>query len=818
MDIEKQKLKVLIKELENFRAGATELVTLYVPSGYELNKAIEQIASEKSTAMNIKSKTTRKNVIAALEKILAHLRAYRKTPENGLAVFSGNVSNVEGAADVELWGIEPPEPLKQKMYRCDKVFILDALKDAFREKEIYGIIVADANEGAVGLIRGKKIEMVKEMFSLVPGKVKVGGWCVHENSLIQLADGRIKEVKDLGREHFMCYDFSSMKTVMGRHSHYFERFSNEGYKITTEAPTIVLETTPEHKMFVLTPNGIEEKRADQLKKIDLLLSVKSIKTGGKRIKTNLDQKYKFDITKQGRMFLVKQRLKNKLLQREVAKKLGITQSSISDFEIGEMNLSLENLEGLLELYKIKRKVFFSRFVKKIKTFNAPQYLNANIATIFGYLLGDGNLDSNRITFSDQDLQIIRFYKGLIDKGFGVASKINERKNKGYYELRIDNTDLRNSIEKSFPLIVKPREKEIPEEIEMLRNNELSGFLRGLFDAEGWIDKSGKTIGITMNRDIIIRKLQFLLLRFGIISSIRKIEPKNTFSKVPKYSLRITDYESTKEFSKEIGFNSKKKSMQLNRALKLKSTVSRTEQIPIRGSYILRLIRQAGMTTDDFDKVQDFFYDKKGMSYKIFKANILPVFKRKCKNRKILETLDKIVKSELIPVRIKSIEKTKSASKYYDMEIPEYSSFFANNIVVHNSQARYARIREEVLREWLQKIADVANDAFLKEKDLRGVIIAGSGMTKDAFVKDDYLHYEIKNKILGTVDTAYSGEQGMKEALEKGEELLSEASIVREKHLVERFFTELGKNTGLALYGLREIAKALELGAIEVLML
>src|SRR3989338_11584130 len=98
-DLDHHKLKLLLQELENIRGSHTEMVTVYVPAGYNLNKVIEQISGEKSTAMNIKSKSTRNNVIDALEKILAHLRAYKETPKNGLAVFSGNISKVEGADD-----------------------------------------------------------------------------------------------------------------------------------------------------------------------------------------------------------------------------------------------------------------------------------------------------------------------------------------------------------------------------------------------------------------------------------------------------------------------------------------------------------------------------------------------------------------------------------------------------------------------------------------------------------------------------------------------------------------------------------------------
>jgi len=58
----------LIKELEKIKGRHTELVSVYIPAGYNLYEVINQLVEERSTAENIKSKSTRKNVVAALEK------------------------------------------------------------------------------------------------------------------------------------------------------------------------------------------------------------------------------------------------------------------------------------------------------------------------------------------------------------------------------------------------------------------------------------------------------------------------------------------------------------------------------------------------------------------------------------------------------------------------------------------------------------------------------------------------------------------------------------------------------------------------------
>ena len=114
---DKHKLKHFIKDMQQYRGRHTELVSVYVPSGYSLTNIIGHLQEEQGTASNIKSKSTRENVIDALERMIRHLQLFKQTPPNGLAVFSGNVAEREGQSDVQVWSIEPPVPLSTRIYR-----------------------------------------------------------------------------------------------------------------------------------------------------------------------------------------------------------------------------------------------------------------------------------------------------------------------------------------------------------------------------------------------------------------------------------------------------------------------------------------------------------------------------------------------------------------------------------------------------------------------------------------------------------------------------------------------------------------------------
>ena len=169
------KLQKMINFLELKKGRHTELVSVYVPAGYNIHEIISQLKSEQSTSENIKSKQVRKNVTTALEKIMRHLQLYKKLPENGLALFSGDVSDTEGQGNVEIWSIEPPEKLKTKLYWCDQKFVMHPLIDMIDDKEIYGIISMDKSDFAIAILKGKKITLINHMESIVPGKTRAGG-------------------------------------------------------------------------------------------------------------------------------------------------------------------------------------------------------------------------------------------------------------------------------------------------------------------------------------------------------------------------------------------------------------------------------------------------------------------------------------------------------------------------------------------------------------------------------------------------------------------------------------------------------------------
>ncbi len=708
----------MIKELKSIRGKHTELVSVYVPAGGNLIDSISQLKEEQGTASNIKSKGTRKNVLAALDKIIQHLRLFRATPKNGLVVFSGNASPVEGREDIRLWSLEPAEKLETKVYWCDQVFVLEPLEEMVKEKEVYGLIVLDAREANIALLKGKRIIQLKNLESTVPSKTVKGGMCVDENTLLQLESGDIIPIKELSSDKkILSYSFKDFKPVFNNSFELFKRKAKLSYRLTFQEPANSIVVTPEHKVFVVGINGIEEKSVAELRPGDLLLQTSYLETNN------------------------------------------------SDDPL----------------------------------------IDKSLAQFLGYMTGDGTIDGNSTILYDKDIQLLKVYKKIAEKLIDKEAIIRKRRNS--YELRLYKKSFVDFLLSDFRKICRHRRlKDIDSRILKLPLRKLALFLRGLFDAEGYVDKTG--VGLRMTNEQIIRKLQLLLIRFEIVASMRGPD------KFDRYELRITNPMYIQSFKKAIGFSSLKKEKKLISILKSYRS-GKSTRVPISGRFLRKLLEKEGFKKEHFKKYGMFLAGKRNIGYPPF-GRFLKEIRRKLKNKDTLRLLENIHKSNTITTVLKEKKELNSIGEFYDLHVPGTNTFVANGLIVHNSQGRYDRLREDAINAFLTKVGETASQTLLQEENLKGIIVGGPGPVKDRFAEKDYLNYQLKNKILGIKDVGYTDEYGLEELVKRSEDLLEKAAIMKERDLMQKFLTELQKG-GNVSYGYTETMKALDLNAVDILL-
>ncbi len=170
------RLKKTLATLSGKEGRGTELISLYVPPGKKISDAITNLRDEYGTASNIKSTTTRKNVMEAIVKVQQRLKLFKEPPENGLIIFCGAIpQNGAGSERIETYVIEPPEPIRVYLYRCDARFHTEYLQEMLREKETYGILLIDTAGATIATLQGRRLEIIQELTSGVPGKTRAGG-------------------------------------------------------------------------------------------------------------------------------------------------------------------------------------------------------------------------------------------------------------------------------------------------------------------------------------------------------------------------------------------------------------------------------------------------------------------------------------------------------------------------------------------------------------------------------------------------------------------------------------------------------------------
>ena len=206
-----------LKRLSTVKGSGTELISVYIPPGFPISEEVAKLRDEHGQASNIKSKTTKLNVQGALEKLMQYLRLYKMPPKNGLAVFCGNISKEQAKPNIELFSMEPPQPIKANIYRCDSAFLLEPIERMLEATDTYGIVVLDGREATIGMLNGTQFKMEKTLRSFAHQKVHKGGQSAarYDRAREESIDDYYKSVGDTINSMFIKYQFKPKGLIVG---------------------------------------------------------------------------------------------------------------------------------------------------------------------------------------------------------------------------------------------------------------------------------------------------------------------------------------------------------------------------------------------------------------------------------------------------------------------------------------------------------------------------------------------------------------------------------------------------------------------------
>ncbi|KAG7086450.1 translation termination factor eRF1 [Marasmius oreades] len=136
-----------------------------------------------------------------------------------------------------------------------------------------------------------------------------------------------------------------------------------------------------------------------------------------------------------------------------------------------------------------------------------------------------------------------------------------------------------------------------------------------------------------------------------------------------------------------------------------------------------------------------------------------------------------------------------------------------------SALRFSRLRDEKRHNYVRKVAELAVQHFITNDkvNVTGLVLAGSADFKTELSQSDMFDLRLSAKVIKVVDVSYGGENGFNQAIELAAESLANVKFVQEKKLIQKYFDEISQDTGKYCFGIDDTLKALELGAVETLV-
>lgn len=138
-----------------------------------------------------------------------------------------------------------------------------------------------------------------------------------------------------------------------------------------------------------------------------------------------------------------------------------------------------------------------------------------------------------------------------------------------------------------------------------------------------------------------------------------------------------------------------------------------------------------------------------------------------------------------------------------------------------SALRFARLRLEKRHNYVRKVAELATQLFVPDgqrPNVQGIVLAGSADFKAELMRSDLFDQRLQKIVIKMVDVSYGGENGFNQAIELSSDTLGSVKLMKEKKLLQQYMDEISQDTGKFCFMVEDTLKALELGAVEDLII
>lgn len=207
-EVEKWKIKKLIKNLQSARGNGTSMITLMLTPKDQIALMTKKLNEEYGTATNIKSHVNKLSVLGAIMSVLQRLKLYNRVPPNGLIIYSGTVLMEDNKEKKITLDMEPFKPVSRTMYMCDNKFHTEALAEMLESDDKFGFIVMDGNGALFGTLSGNTREILHKFSVELPKKHGRGGQSALRFARLRLEKRHnyVRKVAELATQMFINVD------------------------------------------------------------------------------------------------------------------------------------------------------------------------------------------------------------------------------------------------------------------------------------------------------------------------------------------------------------------------------------------------------------------------------------------------------------------------------------------------------------------------------------------------------------------------------------------------------------------------------------
>lgn len=293
-------------------------------------------------------------------------------------------------------------------------------------------------------------------------------------------------------------------------------------------------------------------------------------------------------------------------------------------------------------------------------------ISPDIGYLFGVLVGDGGYTiRGKIVITAATDEIIKYCNPTVERLFGKTLK---KCNSNKYAYNLYGVKIWDDLFQKYGFNSSVcAEKDFPKCILSASRQTVASFIRGLMDTDGTVSNTRKRVGFCSKSENLVKTLQFLLTKFGIISRIKKRLNK-TYNRY--YWYLSMNGENVNIFQDKIGFKLKYKSKRLNKVCKL--TINSNKDV-IPRELIYNHICNIGEKAE--------YCNKQNFTYKSLKM-VLDRRKVQFGETKSWKFLENILNKHYYYDKIQYLEN--GYNETFDVHIPNDHSFITNGIISHNS--------------------------------------------------------------------------------------------------------------------------------------